>query len=368
MDCQPLHHPTWRTSHGLGSLRGRLQHLPAEVLLDIVEQILESKSKPVLPSPPPPPPMPTLVFPGLPAPTPPSNTYKPNMPALATLFYLGTLNDRLRDLVTPIIQAHERKSTSSTSTGTSKDPSGFYSYVLIYSARKGFYDGVIAALDHGADINAHDGIDASLAADSIEVSGSPMPTGSHLTALHWAAFDRDLTILRLLLDRGADVRRTANRFKNDRAPVQGRSRPLRMAAIPRPSWHQRPRQDEVNALDFALQGNYGVLPSGMTEQERLAFIKDRDMRDEQVVRILVEAGCPAFVEEHTEREWNYACEEVRWGAARDILSDTACKRSKWGGDMRFAEILLWLQALLDMTSPMDHYIKSLVQLHYIRYV
>ncbi|KAK1656251.1 hypothetical protein BDP81DRAFT_389070 [Colletotrichum phormii] len=220
MDCQPFHHPTWRTSHGLGSLRGRLQHLPAEVLLDIVEQILEPKSKPVLLSPPPPPPMPTLVFPGLPAPTPravsppppppPSNTYKPNMPALATLFYLGTLNDRLRDLVTPIIQDYERKSSASTSTGTSKDSSGFYSYVLIYSARKGFYDGVIAALDHGADINANNGIDASLAADNIEISGGPTPTGSQLTALHWAAFNRDLTILRLLLDRGV-ARRTASK-------------------------------------------------------------------------------------------------------------------------------------------------------------
>ncbi|KAK1701106.1 hypothetical protein BDP55DRAFT_10093 [Colletotrichum godetiae] len=272
MDCQPFHHPTWRISHGIGSLRVRCQHLPAEVLLDIVEQILESKTKcRELP-----PPMPTLVFPGLPAPTPravsppPSNSCKPNMPALATLVYLSTLNDRLRDLVTPIIQAHERKSTSSTSistsTSTSKDPNWFYSYVLIYSARKRCTDGVIAALDHGADINAHDGIDASLAADNIEISGSPMPTGSHLTVLHWAAFNRDFTTLRLLLDRGADVRRTANRFKNDRTPVQGRSRPLRRAAIFQPSWHQRPHQDEVNALEFALQGNYGILPWGITEQ------------------------------------------------------------------------------------------------------
>ncbi|KXH51845.1 hypothetical protein CNYM01_11230 [Colletotrichum nymphaeae SA-01] len=315
---QPLHRPTWRTSTALGRQRSRFQYLPAEVLLVIIEQLLQPEAKHGNlqdlendgPSPS------TLQRPGLPvlpSPTPntaqaqePGEARKLDMRALAALFYLGLLNARLRELISPMLESHARRSSSRSTTAnvsptSQTDPSGLYSYILIHSAIRGNLKGVLAALDHGADINADDGIDESLAANI--VTGEP--TGSCLTALHWAAFKRDTAMLRLLLDRGADVQRTAQ-INRKRLWVSAKAL--------------------VSALGFALQANYRLLSDGMTEQQRQAFVVDRDTRDEEAVRILVEAGCPAFVMMHREREFNDACELERWGVARDVLANTEWRR------------------------------------------
>ncbi|KXH27167.1 hypothetical protein CSIM01_12036 [Colletotrichum simmondsii] len=285
-DSQPLHRPIWRTSTGLGRQRSRFQNLPTEVLLIIIEQVLQPEAQ------------------------------KSNMQALAEHLYLGLLNDRFRELITPILESYlrsnfSRSTNASNGTTSQTDPSGLYSYILILSTIRGFPEGVIATLDHGADINANDSIDKSLTANgmvdgkrkptgSFLASCKPEPRGSCLTALHWAAFNRDTAMLRLLLNRGADVRRTAHVDRYLSGSL-------------------------VNALGFALQANYGVLPSGMTEQQRQAFVVDRGTRDEEAVRILIEAGCTAFVEKHREGELSDACEEGRWGVARDILANTEWK-------------------------------------------
>ncbi|KAK1713803.1 hypothetical protein CaCOL14_003432 [Colletotrichum acutatum] len=342
-DSHLLHRPTWRTSNGLGCLRSRFQNLPAEVLLVIIEQFLQPEAKrgnlqDLGNGGPSPSELQRLGLPVLPSPTPntaqaqkPDEAQKPTMPDLAELFYLGLLNDRLRELIPPMLESHARsnssRSTNASMSPTSQtDPSGLYSYILIFSTIRGLREGIIAALDRGADINANDGIEKSLAVNRMTDN---KPTGSCLTALHWAAFNRDTAMLRLLLDRGADVRRTAVRTTYSSMDAHN---PIRAQGF-RPHLLLGPgdRLEDnaktlVNALGFALQANYRLLPDGMTEQQRQAFVADRDMRDEEAVRILVEAGCPAFVMEHREREFNDACELERWGVARDILANTEWRR------------------------------------------
>ncbi|EXF84354.1 hypothetical protein CFIO01_13008 [Colletotrichum fioriniae PJ7] len=345
-DSQSLHHPTWRTQYGLGRLRNRFQNLPAEVLLAIIKQAIQPEAKHSLrlnDGGPLPSELQRLGLPLLSSSTTPNTARaqepdgasKLNMPALATLFYLGLLNDRLRELILPILESHARRNSSrstnaSMNTTSLTDPSGLYSYILILSTIRGIPEGVIAALDHGADINANDSIDESLAANRMT---NDKPTGSCLTALHWAAFNRDTAMLRLLLDRGADVRRTADRTADRTAYSSTGARSQIRAPGFRPHLLLGPGdrlehnvKTLVNALGFALQANYGLLPKGMTEQQRQAFIVDRDTRDEEAVRILVEAGCPAFVEEHWEREFNDACELERWGVARDMLANAEWRR------------------------------------------
>ncbi|KAK1493045.1 hypothetical protein CTAM01_09672 [Colletotrichum tamarilloi] len=294
--CQPLHRPTWRSSNGLGRLRNRFQNLPTEVLLVIIEHVLQPEAQ------------------------------KPKMQALAEHLYLGLLNDRFRELMTPILESHvrsnfSRNTNASMGTTSQTDPGGLYSYILILSTIRGFPEGVNAALDLGADINANDGIDKSLAANEI-LRGKPEPKGSCLTSLHWAAFNRDTAMLRLLLDRGADVQRTTH-SSIDRNLIR----------TPPPDSPPKPNNrckinttTRVNALGFALQANYSLLPGGMTEQQRKAFVVDRDTRDEEAVRILIEAGCPASVMVHREREFKDACELGRWGVARDILANMEWRR------------------------------------------
>ncbi|KAK1533478.1 hypothetical protein CPAR01_10186 [Colletotrichum paranaense] len=264
--CQPLHRPTWRSSNGLGRLRNRFQNLPTEVLLVIIEHVLQPEAQ------------------------------KPKMQALAGHLYLGLLNDRFRELITPILESHvrsnfSRNTNASMGTPSQKDPGGLYSYILILSTIRGFPEGVNAALDLGAGINANDGIDKSLAANEI-LHGKPEPKGSCLTSLHWAAFNRDTAMLRLLLDRGADVQRTTH-SSIDRNLIR----------TPPPDSPLKPNNrykinmtTRVNALGFALQANYSLLPGGMTEQQ------------------------------HREREFKDACELGRWGVARDILANTEWRR------------------------------------------
>ncbi|KAI3536756.1 hypothetical protein CSPX01_10653 [Colletotrichum filicis] len=83
-----------------------------------------------------------------------------------------------------------------------------YASSLLLSAKKGNYFGIAKSLRYGADANMKDHTEFTIDHTPYEETyqqTSRCPLKTDLTALHWAAFNRDEKSLALLLQHGADV-------------------------------------------------------------------------------------------------------------------------------------------------------------------
>ncbi|EXF86338.1 hypothetical protein CFIO01_00035 [Colletotrichum fioriniae PJ7] len=108
--------------------------------------------------------------------------------------HLARTCKRYSELVTPVLFDY--------------DIANNYASSLLLSAKKGHYFGVAKSLRYGADANMKDHTEFTIDHTPYEETyqqTSRCPLETNLTALHWAAFNRDEKSLALLLQHGADV-------------------------------------------------------------------------------------------------------------------------------------------------------------------